>query len=770
MARADAASVLACARARGIGIGKSGFVSRADMMLRMEPWLRRGVVATALLFLVTLAFAAFLVSSRMQQEALDDANADLELVASAIENNLRGAASALFAKSGAAALGDVAPGRALARGRRVFITDASGAVVADFPKQTNGPKTLADVLGQAQPITFFAEKAGVMQVALADGREAFATVRNLAQPLGQLAVVHDVDAALAEARISSVRANALIGSAGALLALVVGAYYWQAGRTREADEASEHFRVRIGAALSRGRCGLWDWDIARGRIFWSASMYEILDMKPEERFLSFGELKKLVHPADGDLAQMANELAANRSRAFESEFRILNSRGEWIWLRARAELVDSRPGEGPRLIGIAVDITEQKALAEHTERHDARLRDAIESISEAFVLWDANNRLVMCNSKFRALHGLSSETAAAGRPYAHVMAAGSPPLIQAQIALGERPGASARTYEARLVDGRWLQVNERRTRDGGYVSIGTDITQLKRHEEQLLDSERRLTGTVIDLRKSRQALQRQAHELAELAEKYLEEKANAESANHAKSEFLANMSHELRTPLNAIIGFSEMMQGEVFGPLGSDKYADYSGHIKESGEYLLGVISDVLDMSRLDAGQVELEPNSFDLAPSVQNSVRRVELAATEKNITIDAVCAPNTTCVGDRSAIEKSLAILLRNAIKYNSFEGRVSVRVRPSASGLNIFIADSGQGMSRECIARIGRPFEQFHTQMNNGMKGSGLGLAIANSLVALHRGRLKVRSQAGRGTIVQIHLPQRAPNAGTSEASAA
>ena len=107
----------------------------------------------------------------------------------------------------------------------------------------------------------------------------------------------------------------------------------------------------------------------------------------------------------------------------------------------------------------------------------------------------------MSNSKFRTLHGLCDETAAVGKPYAHVMAAGSPPLIQTQIALGERPGAAARTYEARLVDGRWLQVNERRTGDGGYVSIGTDITQLKKHEEQLLDSERRLTATVIDLRK-----------------------------------------------------------------------------------------------------------------------------------------------------------------------------------------------------------------------------------------------------------------------------
>src|SRR6185437_11347997 len=123
---------------------------------------------------------------------------------------------------------------------------------------------------------------------------------------------------------------------------------------------------------------------------------------------------------------------------------------------------------------------------------------------------------------------------------------------------------------------------ERRTKDGGYVSVGTDITALKSNEEKLIDSEKRLIATVADVRSSQ-------HRLAELAEKYAEEKTRAEEANHAKSEFLANMSHELRTPLNAIIGFSEIMQSGMFGPLG-DKYREYCRDIQESGRYLLDVI------------------------------------------------------------------------------------------------------------------------------------------------------------------------------------
>ena len=161
-----------------------------------------------------------------------------------------------------------------------------------------------------------------------------------------------------------------------------------------------------------------------------------------------------------------------------------------------------------------------------------------------------------------------------------------------------------RTYEAQLTDGRWLQVNERRTRDGGFVSVGTDISKLKDHEEQLMKSERLLLATVAQLRQSRRSLETQADELAELADRYQEQKAEAVAANLAKSEFLANMSHELRTPLNAIIGFSQMMEAETFGPIGSNKYREYCAHILSSGQYLLSVISDVLDMSSLESGRM----------------------------------------------------------------------------------------------------------------------------------------------------------------------
>src|SRR6202030_4054938 len=226
----------------------------------------------------------------------------------------------------------------------------------------------------------------------------------------------------------------------------------------------------------------------------------------------------------------------------------------------------------------------------------------------------AQSRLVLCNSNFQALRNLPDEAIEPGASYESVIAAGRKPLVRTKVTSeGQLPGA--RTFEAQLDDGRWLHISERRTKDGGYVSVGTDITTIKLHEEKLIDSERRLMRTVADLRTSQQALETQAQQLSELAEKYSEEKTRAEEANQAKSKFLANMSHELRTPLNAIIGFSEIMETSMFGPLGAAKYTEYSRDIRASGQYLLDVINDILDMSKIEAGGIRLAPELVELEP-----------------------------------------------------------------------------------------------------------------------------------------------------------
>ena len=338
-------------------------------------------------------------------------------------------------------------------------------------------------------------------------------------------------------------------------------------------------------------------------------MFEMLDLQPSSRDLSIGELQAMIHPDDEKLRRSPNGRSRRVCRRSTSNSACASGEGEWVWLRKRAELVEDSASGAWRLVGVAVDVSDQKREAEMSATADQRLREAIEAISEAFVLWDSSNRLVLCNSKYQRLHNLPDEAIRPGAAYTDLAALGAAPLVDRETmvdpgepALGD---GCARTYEARLADGRWLQVNERRTRDGGYVSVGTDITALKEHEQQLVKSEQLLLATVAQLRQSRRSLEAQAQQLADLAERYHEQKAQAEMANRAKAEFLANMSHELRTPLNAIIGFSQLMEGETFGALGSEKYREYCSHILSSGQYLLNVFSDVLDMSRLESGRIQ---------------------------------------------------------------------------------------------------------------------------------------------------------------------
>ena len=729
--------------------------------LSFEPWLRYLIPAIALLFLVLLALAAVSHIRSERHRAIDAAAREVDLRASVLAMSLNQALSAEPNQTPVDLLHKVLDAGPELQVGEVTLADADGQILASEPPANDAPSTLNARLGVSEPLTTFAEKAGVLRIEAANGEDELATVRNLRPPLGQMALTMRIGALLEPWREAALITALLLASTTVVLIGATAAYITQIKRSRERERVARRARTRVDMALNRGRCGLWDWDLARGRIHWSRSMYELLGMPVPLEFLSFGDLQKMVHPDDDDLATIAKLAVEGQNQTMDHEFRIRNAAGEWIWLRARAELVEDSPSAGRHLVGIAVDITEQKNLAETSVLVDQRLREAIEAISEAFVLWDSSNRLVLCNSKYQRLHNLPPESTRPGAPYAELAARGAAPLVDSEILINAkgpaRPESPARTYEARLTDGRWLQVNERRTGDGGYVSVGTDITALKRHEEQLMDSERRLLATVSELRQSRQSLEAQTQQLADLAERHLEQKARAEMANRAKAEFLANMSHELRTPLNAIIGFSEMMEQQTFGPLGSPKYQDYCSHIHESGQYLLHVFSDVLDMSRLEAGRVRLNRSEFGVETAIKNAMRDVEAAAQAKNLAIEVDVSPAESIQADREAVERILVTLLRNAVKFTPDGGAISIGAQAFDEQIYIYVEDTGPGIASADLSRLGRPFEQADLTLANGMKGSGLGLAIANSLVELHGGSLRINSTLGEGTVVLVALPR-------------
>jgi len=735
-------------------------------LLRSEPLMRRIIPALCLIFIACLAIYRVLELSYDYQDTERQARDEIALTATVVSSHLAHEEGRLpelgYRSALQRILADSLPAGATSHGRTFLVADKDGLIVASAPlRPMLEGLPITDLFGASQPLTVFGARAGVMAIPATIGNETietFATVHHLDGRLGMIAVLQpDADIFAEWRRDVSANVTLFVGTAAILLVLIY-AFFAQSTRAEQADDMYAATRSRIDAALNHGRCGLFDWDLSRGRIFWSSSLYELLGRKPKDDILSFAEVSEITHPDDVDLLQLAEELLESGDGTVDKMFRMRHADGRWIWLRARGEIQSEAGRSEPHLIGICIDVTEQHELAEQSRTADLRLRDAIETISEAFVLWNAKNELVICNSNYQSLHSLPATAVKPGTPYQKVMAAAENGEVTGHpVKVSQRSDAPSGSYEAQLDDGRWLQISERRTKDGGFVSVGTDITPLKLHEEKLMDSERKLKATITDLQKSRQTLQIQAEQLVELADKYGEEKTKAEDANRAKSEFLANISHELRTPLNAIIGFSDIMNQEMFGPLGTDRYSEYCNDIHNSGTYLLNVINDILDMSKIEAGRMSIDTEALNAGEATHDAARIITAAASEKNISVTCDVVPEDLPVAaDRRALKQVLLNLLANAVKFTPDGGQVRLVARREDKLVRFQIIDTGIGISEADIERLARPFIQVENQFTKSHKGSGLGLAIARSLIELHGSKLTIDSKVGEGTTVSFSLP--------------
>jgi two-component system cell cycle sensor histidine kinase PleC len=729
-----------------------------NRLLIAEPLLRRAVPTLIIAFLVTILIGAFVQVLDQNKQKHAATTREIASLADLMKERIDHLAArrpdrALDATRLQSTLPGLVPAWANTAGRHILVSGLDRQQGVQFALDGSND-TAFDAVTPAQVQAFDRTGEAVIELTLPDGRKAIATQRALNAASGNVVVMQTQNAA--SWRSDTALQITLSATTGFVVLILGFAFHWQSTRARESDLINDAVRGRIDTALNRGRCGLWDWDLSRGRIFWSQSMFTMLGLESRNDLLAFGEVNALVHTEDIDLMAIADRLMSGEISHIDQTFRMRHANGHWIWLCVRCELTETGSNGASHLIGIALDITEQKSLAARSVEADLRLRDAIETIPEAFVLWDSESRLVLCNSHFQRLHKLPDSAVAAGTPYETVIEVGHMPEIRARVADTEASAPGARTFEAQLNDGSWLHISERRTKDGGFVSIGTDITQIKRHEQRLVDNDLRLTAYVVDLKRSQAALEQQTKELADLAQKYAEEKRRAEEANQTKSKFLANMSHELRTPLNAIIGFSEVMGRGMFGALGSERYQEYCQDILCSGNYLLDVINDVLDMSKIEAGRMKLDPEALDLAQTISESTRVASSRSDNKRLTLDSRIEGAIPMVADRRAMKQILVNLLSNAVKFTPDGGRIVVRSRTVGNKVRVTIADTGIGIPKEALVRLGRPFEQVESQLTKSYHGSGLGLAIAKSLVKLHGGSMKLRSQLDIGTVVSICLP--------------
>ncbi len=526
------------------------------------------------------------------------------------------------------------------------------------------------------------------------------------------------------------------------------------GESRKTESAERAFREseqRFRMAVEAARCGIWEWDLASDKMFMSDVTGAIFGWGGGG-VVDGAEVLNRVSPEHRDRVREALGAAATYG-AFDVSFRVPGQNGgRPTWIDARGQGLDRRAEGGcARIIGVALDVTEERAAQARAQAAENRLRDAIESVSEAFVLWDRRGRLLMHNRNYKTTFSIDDGFLRPGAPRSQINRVASQAIKRVAPATEQGKGP----HEAELKDGRWIQISERRTAEGGLVMTAADITAIKTQEQA-----RRLNEE--QLRKAVAGLERSQEQLSELARKYEPEKIRAETANRAKSEFLANMSHELRTPLNAINGFSEIMVGEMFGPVGDPRYAQYAQDILNSGQHLLALINDILDMSKIEAGKMNLRFEPLYLDEVAADAVRLIGNRAEAVGLTLEIEFPELPEVEADYRALKQVLLNLLSNAVKFTPRGGKVTLMAKLMNDALGervrLSVRDTGIGIAAEDIARLAMPFEQIETQHSKTQQGTGLGLALTKSLVELHGGLLDIQSKPGEGTVVSFTIPLR------------
>ncbi|MFC7290863.1 PAS domain-containing sensor histidine kinase [Hirschia litorea] len=517
---------------------------------------------------------------------------------------------------------------------------------------------------------------------------------------------------------------------------LVGTIKTNARRLGHESEARKEIETHWRELEIGGQNGYWTWNRQSGLFSLREKTAEMLGLVPN-RDLTIHEFQELVHPSTQN--KVVSELdRARRDKSFQ-----VNFKGNGSFSSRYFEMQGGPFQDG--LSGIISDTTDRVRAEARSRISENLARSVVDAYPGPFAAWDQRHRLLIWNKTFANIFNLPEHVLRAGASYDVVMAEAAK-----QIRI-ERPiSGSESGREILLLSDIWLNFYDRPTSGGGLVTVGLDMSSLKNHEQSLLGKEKKLRRLVLEL-------DRMQGQSEEHARKYSEQKNKAERASQAKSVFLANMSHELRTPLNAINGFSEMLIKEIFGPLGDERYKGYAEDILSSGQHLLDMINDILDMAKIEAGKMSISTREIDPVDAVDSAIRMIRRRAEDKDISIKLDVSDDIPDIeGDHRAIKQMVLNLVSNAIKFTDAGGAIKVSITKENAFVRVSVADNGIGIPKKDLPRLAQPFEQSSADESRNSKGSGLGLSLTKSFAEMHGGKLILESELGVGTTVSFLLP--------------
>jgi len=518
-----------------------------------------------------------------------------------------------------------------------------------------------------------------------------------------------------------------LASAAALIVVLAASILWvrrEARQRAEAEEAHRRSEEQFELAMRGATDGLWDWNLVTGEVYYSPRWAYMLGYDVDELESTIETFRRFVHPDDREQVEATEaDYLSGRIDRYRSEFRMLHRDGVYINVLSRAFIVRDDAGEPLRVVGTHVDISERKFAEETLREREAYLSTMIEHMPVDFFAID------------RDLHyTMQSPTS--------------------KEAIGDVIGQRADELDV-PEDLRQAWVDELQQVFGGRTvrreydvptTTGEERTYLSNVAPVDVEGEViAAIGTSVDItERKRAALQLQ------------EAKEKAEAADRLKSAFLATMSHELRTPLNSIIGFTGILLQELAGPL-SEEQAKQLGMVQTSARHLLELINDVLDISKIEAGQLEVVSEPFDCPDLVREVAAAARPLAVEKRIDL-RVDVPSGACVirSDRRRVGQILTNLVGNAIKFTE-QGHVRVSCAEDGVAVVLSVEDTGIGIRDEDLAKLFVPFRQIDTGLTRKYEGTGLGLSISKRLAETLGGTIEAKSEPGRGSCFTVRIPK-------------